>query len=67
MKWLTEHAAPISAKPREAFESIWRQGAHPQGGARVSAKKAVDFAPMFEGMESAWERAMGILVSRYAG
>jgi hypothetical protein len=68
MKWLTEHARADLGEAAEAFDSI-SGGAKAlilKGARAVSAKKSVDFGPMFEGMESAWERAMGVLASRYA-
>jgi hypothetical protein len=68
MKWLEQHTGADLGEAAEAFESI--SGAAKalilKAARAVSAKKAVDFGPMFEGMESAWERAMGILASRYA-
>ncbi|HMI88275.1 MAG TPA: DUF1839 family protein [Polyangiaceae bacterium] len=68
MKWLAEHGRVDLGEAAEAFESI--SGAAKalilKAARAVSAKKAVDFGPTFEGMESAWERGMGILASRYA-
>jgi hypothetical protein len=68
LKWLTEHARADLGEAAEAFDSI--SGAAKalilKGARAVSAKKAVDFGPMFEGMETAWDRAMSILVARYA-
>jgi hypothetical protein len=68
MKWLTEHGRTDLAEAAEAFDSI-SGGAKAlilKGARAVSAKKTVDFGPMFEAMESAWERATGIVASRYA-
>ena len=68
MKWLAAQGRRDLAEAAEAFEGI--SGAAKalilKGARAVSAKKAADFGPMFEGMESAWERAMGILATRYA-
>jgi hypothetical protein len=68
MKWLTEHGRVDLGEAAEAFDNI-SQGAKAlilKAARAVSAKKTVDFGPMFDGMESAWERATGILASRYA-
>jgi hypothetical protein len=68
MRWLSEHARADLGEAAEAFESI-SQGAKAlilKGARAVSAKKAADFAPMFDGMETAWDRALSILASRYA-
>jgi hypothetical protein len=68
MKWLTEHARADLGEAADAFETI-SGGAKAlilKGARAVSAKKAVDFGPMFEQMEAAWDRAMGILAARYA-
>lgn len=68
MKWLTANARVDLSEAAEAFDGI-SGGAKAlilKGARAVSSKKTVDFGPMFEQMESAWDRAMAILVSRYA-
>jgi hypothetical protein len=68
MKWLSEYGRADLGEAAEAFEHI-SGGAKAlilKGARAVSAKKTVDVGPMFDGMESAWDRAMGILASRYA-
>ena len=67
-KWLSENARVDLGEAAEAFEGI-SGGAKAlilKGARAVSSKKTVDFGPMFEQLESAWDRAMGILASRYA-
>jgi hypothetical protein len=67
-KWLTEQAGADLGGAADAFQSISESAKALilKGARAVSAKKSVDFIPMFDGMESAWERGMDILVSRYA-
>jgi hypothetical protein len=68
MKWLTEHARADLGDAAEAFESISAAAKVLilKAARAVSAKKAADFGPMFEGMETAWARGMDLLASRYA-
>lgn len=69
MRWLAERGRADLGEAVEAFDSI-SGGAKAlilKGARAVSAKKNVDFGSMFESMESAWERGMGIVTARYAG
>ena len=68
VRWLAEHARADLPGAAEDFASISSSAKALilKAARAVSAKKTVDFGPIFEGMESAWERAMRILASRYA-
>ena len=68
VRWLSEHDRVDLTGAAEDFANISSSAKALilKAARAVSAKKTVDFGPIFEGMESAWERAMRIIASRYA-
>lgn len=67
MRWLSSHGEEGLETAAEAFETLGNQSKALQFKAAraVLLKRPVDFSPMFDAMEQAWEVAMAVLDEAY--